>query len=141
MAELVGNERVDDIPLLLNQMEQLNLSVLVDEHFVGHGNWQGLSLGKVISGWLSYLLSQGDHRLNQVEAWASGLNHTLVHCLSPTVRSLDFSDDRLERVLDRLSDDVQWDGFEGALNCHTVRVYDLQVSCVRLDTTTSSGYR
>ena len=32
--------------------------------------------------------------------------------------------------------------FEGALNSHTVRVYDLQVSsCVRLDTTTSSGYR
>jgi transposase len=57
------------------------------------------------------------------------------------VRSLDFSDDRLGRVLDQLSDDQQWDKFEGALNRHTVRVYDLQVSCVRLDTTTSSGYR
>ena len=141
MAELIGNERVDDIPLLLNQMEKLNLSDLVDEHFVGHGNWQGLSLGRVLVGWLSYLLSQGDHRLNQVEAWASGLSHMLVHCLSPTVRSLDFSDDRLERVLDRLSDDLRWDAFERALNHHTVRVYDLRVSCVRLDTTTSSGYR
>ena len=42
MAELIGNERVDDIPLLLNQMKRLNLSGLVDEHFAGHGNWQGL---------------------------------------------------------------------------------------------------
>ena len=85
MAELVGNERVDDIPLLLNQMEKLNLSGLVDEHFEGHGNWQGLSLGKVLTGWLSYLLSQGDHRLNQVEAWASGLSSTLGQCLAPSV--------------------------------------------------------
>ena len=141
MAELIGNERVDDIPLLLDQMKRLNLSGLIDEHFAGHGNWQGLSLGNVLVGWLSYLLSQGDHRLNQVEGWALSLSHTLAHSLAPTVRSLDFSDDRLERVLDRLGDDAQWDVFEGALNGHTVRVYDLQVSCVRLDTTTSSGYR
>lgn len=140
-AHLIGNERVDDIPLLLSQMGQLNLSELVDEHFTQHGNWQGLSVGKVIMGWLSYLLSQGDHRLNPVEAWASGLSHTLEPCLAPDIRSLDFSDDRLERVLDRLSHDEQWDTFEGALNRHTVRVYDLEVSCVRLDTTTSSGYR
>jgi transposase len=141
MAQLIGNERVDDIPLLLNQMEKLNLSELADEHFPQHGNWQGLSLGKVIVGWLTYLLSQGDHRLNQVEAWAAGVSSTLMHCLAPTARSLDFSDDRLARVLDQLSDDVRWDAFEGALNRHTVRVYDLSVSCVRLDTTSSSGYR
>ena len=141
MAQLMGNKRVDDIPLLLNQMEKLNLSGLADEYFERHGNWQGLSLGKVMMGWLSYLLSQGDHRLNQVEDWAAGLSRTLATCIAPTVRSLDFSDDRLERVLDRLSDDQQWDEFEGALNRHTVRVYDLKVSCVRLDTTTSSGYR
>jgi len=141
MAQLIGNERVNDIPLLLNQMEKLNLNGLVDERFKEHGNWQGISLGQVLVGWLSYLLSQGDHRLNQVEAWATGLSSTLAYCLSPTVRSLDFSDDRLERVLDRLSDDSQWDVFEGALNSHTTRVYDLNVSCVRLDTTTSSSYR
>jgi len=141
MAHLIGNERVDDIPLLLRQMAHLKLSELIDEHFTPHGNWQGLSVGKVVVGWLSYLLSQGDHRLNQVEEWASGLRCTLQSCLAREVRSLDFSDDRLERVLDRLSDDEQWDQFEGTLNRYTVRVYDLAVSCVRLDTTTSSGYR
>nr|WP_228021955.1 hypothetical protein [Romeria gracilis] len=57
MAQLIANERVDDIPLLLNQMEKLKLSILVNEHFECHGNWQGLSLGKVLVGWLSYLLS------------------------------------------------------------------------------------
>ena len=77
---------------------------------------KGLSLGAVLVGWLSYLLSQGDHRLNQVEEWALGLKSTLSQCLSPSVRSLDFSDDRLERVLDRLGEDAAWDNFEGALN-------------------------
>jgi hypothetical protein len=38
MAQLIGNERVDDIPLLLSQMEKLNLSGLADEHFKQHGD-------------------------------------------------------------------------------------------------------
>ena len=141
MAELISNERVDDIPLLLSQMQKVGLSELVDEHFEPHGNWKGLSLGKVVMGWLSYILSQGDHRLNQVEAWASGLSHTLATCLDVSVRPLDFSDDHLATVLDELSDDLAWERFEGALNRQTVRVYDLSVETVRLDTTTASSYR
>ena len=77
MAQLISNERVDDIPLLLTQMQTLGLSELLDEHFETHGNWKGLSLGKVVSGWLSYIISQGDHRLNQVQDWAQGLSITL----------------------------------------------------------------
>ena len=141
MAELISNERVDDIPLLLSQMQKVGLSELVDEHFKTHGNWKGLSLGKVVMGWLSYILSQGDHRLNQVEVWAAGLSHTLETCLDGSARPLDFSDDHLATVLDELSDDLAWEGFEGALNRQTVRVYDLSVETVRLDTTTASSYR
>ena len=141
MAELISNERVDDIPLLLSQMRKLELSEQLDEHFKTHGHWQGLSLGQVVVGWLSYILSQGDHRLNQVEAWAAELSHTLKTCLEPSVRSLDFSDDRLASVLDELSQDGQWDAFEGSLNSQTLRVYDLHAQTLRLDTTTVSGYR
>ena len=107
---------------------KLNLSGLADKYFKGHGNWQGLGLGQVMMGWLSNLLSQRDHRPNQGEDWAAaGLISTLQHCLA--------------RMLDRLSGDQQWDEFEGALNRQTVRMYDLEASCVHLDTTTSSGYR
>lgn len=141
MAELISNERVDDIPLLLSQMRKLELSEQLDEHFKTHGHWQGLSLGQVVVGWLSYILSQGDHRLNQVESWAAELSHTLKPCLDVSVRSLDFSDDRLALVLDELSQDSQWEAFEGGLNSQTLRVYDLHAQTVRLDTTTVSGYR
>ena len=141
MAQLIANERVDDIPLLLNQMQKLNLSGLVDESFKSHGNWKGLSLGKVVVGWLAYILSQGDHRLNQVEDWIDGLKETFKVGLDPEVRSLDFSDDHLETVLDQFSDDEQWDSFEGKLSRHTLRVYSLSSECIRLDTTTAYGHR
>ncbi|EKU99097.1 hypothetical protein Lepto7375DRAFT_6320 [Leptolyngbya sp. PCC 7375] len=142
MAQLIANERVDDIPLLLNQMQKLNLSDLVDEYFKSHGNWKGISLGKVVVGWLAYILSQGDHRLNQVEDLGlMGSKETFKVGLDPAVRSLDFSDDHLETVLDQFSNDEQWDSFEGALSRHTLRVYRLSRECIRLDTTTAYGHR
>ncbi|MFZ1467213.1 MAG: DUF4277 domain-containing protein, partial [Anaerolineae bacterium] len=57
-------ESADDIPVLLASMSHLGLAELVDEHFRRHGNWQGLSPGGVLTGWLAYVLSEGDHRLN-----------------------------------------------------------------------------
>jgi transposase len=60
-------ERPDDIPLLLAQMEKMEVAALLDKHFPTHGNWQGLSLGQVVVVWLAYILSQGNHRLNSVQ--------------------------------------------------------------------------
>ena len=50
----IRNERVDDIPLLLSQIEKMQVGGLLDQHFPTHGNWQGLSLGQVTSVWLSF---------------------------------------------------------------------------------------
>ena len=61
-------ERVDDVPLLLGQIKKMRLAELIDDNFQAYGNWQGLSIGQVTTGWLSYILSQGDHRLNHVYA-------------------------------------------------------------------------
>src|SRR6516162_1343769 len=51
-------ERVDDIPLLLEQRQRMGLPTLLDTHFPAHGNWTGLSLGWVSTIWLSSILSQ-----------------------------------------------------------------------------------
>jgi len=137
---ITRTERVDDIPLLLAQMRKLGLAELMDEHFAAHGNWQGLSLGQVASGWLSYILSAGEHRLNHVESWAERLLITLRTGLEAEVRALDFSDDRLAALLDYLSEDEAWERFEGQLNGSVLRVYDLSAERVRLDTTTVKSY-
>jgi transposase len=142
MAEIltVTSERVDDIPLLIAQQKRMGLSELLDEHFPRPGNWQGLSLGQVSVGWLTHILSQADHCMNHVQAWAEQRLETLSECLGQTVRALDFSDDRLADILGALSDDDQWAGFEVALNQRLLRVYELKPQCVRHDGTTASGY-
>ena len=133
-------EPVDDIPVLLTTMKQLGLAALVDKHFMAHGNWQGLSPGEVMSGWLTYILSEGDHRLNQAEAWVQGRQHVLRPLLNRALQANDFRDDRLAIGLDLLSNDDNWSAFEAALNQRTLRVYALGPQCVRLDTTSASGY-
>jgi len=137
---IVRTERVDDIPLLLAQMRKMRLVEVIDEHFKAHGNWRGLSIGEVTSGWLSYVLSEGDHRMNHVEEWAKRISMTLSAGLVTEVRALDFSDDRLAAVLDNFSQDEDWENFERNLNGSILRVYDLKAERVRIDTTTAKSY-
>jgi transposase len=132
-------ERVDDIPLLLAQLQRMDVQPLLDDYFPTHGNWQGLSLGQVAVVWLSHILSQGDHRLNRVQDWAERHQETLKQGLHQPVRALDLSDDRLESVLRYLSDDSQWALFEPALNQRQIQVYDLHPKRLRLDSTSVSG--
>lgn len=137
---MITTERVDDIPLILSQLEKIQISTLLDKHFPTHGNWKGLSLGKVTQGWLSFILSESNHRLNHVEPWADGRLALLQSCLDSRTRVLDFSDDRLAAVLDYLSDDQLWEEFEADLGRESIRVYNLQAKRVRVDATTLKGY-
>src|SRR4051812_10997687 len=133
-------ERVDDIPLLLEQMQRMGLPTLLDDHFPTHGNWTGLSLGWVSTIWLSSILSRGDHRLVHVEPWVATRLWTLGVTTGQAVTRADFTDDRLETVLRRLSDDTRWAALEAALNQHLVRVYDLSTARVHVDSTSASVY-
>jgi transposase len=136
----ITTERVDDIPLLLSHLQRMDLPSLIEQHFHQHGNWQGLSAGWTATIWLAHLLSQADHRLNQVQPWADKRLTTLRACTRQPVLSTDLTDDRLASLLHMLSDDDAWTSFERALTRTSLRVYDLRPSRVRLDTTTSSGY-
>jgi transposase len=137
---IIITERVDDIPLLLEQMQRMGLPTLLDTHFPTHGNWTGLSLGWVTTIWLSSILSRGDHRMVHVEPWVSQRLYTLGATTGQTITRVDFADDRLEIVLRRLSDDTRWAAFESALTQRTVRVYDLQAQRVHVDSTSASAY-
>src|SRR5438552_2055824 len=133
-------ERVDDIPLLIEQMQRMGLPTLFDDHFPTHGNWTGLSLGWVSTIGLSSMLSRGDHRLVHVEPWVAERLWTLGATTGQAVKRVDFTDDRLESVLRHLSDDTRWAAFESSLNQHTVRVYDLSTARVHVDSTSASAY-
>src|SRR5437667_9970526 len=129
-------DRIDDLPLLLAQLDRMRLRELLDRHFPVHGNWQGLSLGWVTVLWLTHLLSEGDHRLNQVEPWALAHLTTLRQCTGQPVERRDLTDDRLAGVLRALADDDRWAAAETALTDRLLRIYELAVAPVRLDMTT-----
>lgn len=136
----VTTEQVDDIPVLLAQGKKIGVPELLDRHFWSHGNWRGTSFGWTSMVWLAHILSEGDHRLNQVEQWVEKRPHTLEISTGQRVRGLEWSDDRLGIVLDELANAEKWKAFETDLNRRTIRVYDLKPQRVRVDSTTTSGY-
>jgi transposase len=139
--QLMRVERVDDLPVLWACLQRLRVAELLDRRFPTHHLWLGeLSFGEVVSVWLVFLLSQGDHRLYQLQLWAEENLLTLQALLGKTVRPLDFHDDRLADLLDALATADPWRAFENDLNQDTVRVYDLSTSRFRLDSTTANSH-
>ena len=137
----IENEQVDDIPLLLAVIRQMGLIDIFNEQLERHGNWQGLAIGYIIAVWLAYILSEGDHRKSHLQKWVAEREHTLLYSLDiDEINELDFTDDKLSLILKKLSDNETWQKSEQAVNKHMIRVYDLDLEIVRIDTTTASSY-
>jgi transposase len=135
------HERVDDVPLLLAFLTRLRLPEILDRHLPPHPLHQGLSNGWLITVWIAYILSRADHRKSPVQEWADGLHHTLEILIDQPIRPVEFSDDRLTLVLNRLSNPDAWHELEADLWRTQCDVYALPpVRRVHLDATTSSGY-
>lgn len=139
-ALIIEIERIDELPILLAQLKQMQVGGLLDQYFPAHANWQGASLGQLVVVWLCHIISEANHRLNHVRPWVKERPHTLQSGLGVALTELDFTDDRLASVLDRLSQDARWEQFEQALGQHLVRVYDLGAGPVGVDSTAASAY-
>lgn len=141
MAEAeIRTERADDIPLLIYQQQKMGIPDVLNEVIHPHGHREGLSVGWLATVWLSYILSEGDHRMSEVEPWAEQQRHTLQALLPEPVGVKDFTDDRLADVLRYLSDDETWEKVETRLGQRLIRVYDLEQEPVRLDSTSVAVY-
>lgn len=139
--DAIENEQVDDIPLLLAVIKQMGLIDIFNEQFKQHGNWEGLAIGHIIAVWLAYILSEGDHRKSYVQDWVAEREHTLLYSLDVgEINELDFTDDKLAHILNKFSDDEIWQKSECEVNKRIIRVYDLDLEVIRIDTTTASSY-
>jgi hypothetical protein len=78
------HERVDDIPLIIAYLQQMRVAEMIDKHFPTNGNWTGLNLAEVAVVWLTFILSEGDHRLYHVQPWVTEHQQTLSRCLGKT---------------------------------------------------------
>jgi transposase len=136
----VLQERVDDLPLLLAQLCEMDVPALLNQAFKVHGNWHGLSFGHLVTVWLVFVLSESNHRLSHLRPWAAQRLHTLQTSLGVALAATDFTDDRLAQALRYLSQAAGWQRFEDLLNQGLLRVYDLPGNTIRLDSTTARSY-
>jgi transposase len=138
---LLRVEVVGDLPILWAILRRLELPATLDRHFPAPLHWKGpLTPGEVLSLWLLFVVSQGDHCLDHVSAWAEQHHGTLSALLGKAVLPVHFHDDRLADCLTRLAAGDSFAGLEGDLNRQTVRVYRLPTDTVRIDATTANSY-
>ena len=136
----ISSERIDDVVLLLNVMKEMGLPEIINQHLPRHWKEKGLSWGWVATIWLSYVLSQGDHRKVKVREWVKQRSYCLETVCDLELRETDFTDDRLSILLKRLSQTDTWSEIETNLNQKSISVYQLPVNQIRIDATTNSGY-
>jgi transposase len=135
------HEPVNDLPVLMHLMhDTLRYDELLDQRLPRHGNWQGLSLGQVMVTWLAHILSESNHYMSHVQDWAAKVPKTLSALWGQALRPTDLTDDRLAEVARQLSRAEVWEPLEQKVNQRQIRVYDLNVERVRLDTTTVNVY-
>jgi transposase len=138
---LLRVEVVGDLPILWATLGRLELPATLDRHFPAPLHWKGpLTPGEVLSLWLLFLVSQGDHCLNHVSTWVEQHHGTLSALLGKTVLPVHFHDDRLADCLSRLAAGDSFAHLERDLNRQTVRVYQLPTDTVRIDATTANSY-
>src|SRR3954447_11095833 len=138
---LLRVEVVGDLPVLWATFQRLHLLATLDRHFPAPLHWKGpLTPSEVLSIWLLFLVSQGDHCLNHVEPWIAQHQGTLSALLGKTVLPVAWHDDRLADWLDRLAAGDSSSLLERDLNCQSIRVYQLPTELVRIDATTANSY-
>ena len=133
-------ERVDDIPVIYGLLERMGIQAIIDQVIKPHGNWQGLSPGRVITIWLVHILSEQSHLMEPVQQWVRRRLYLLESLTGEAVNELDFTDDRLAMCLRDLSKVGAWHAIEEQVGQRLLRVYDLQPETLRLDATVGSVY-
>ena len=136
----VTNEQVNDVPLLVGILEDMGIRRHIDGQVRQHASWEGISVGTIIEIWLCYMLTEQDHRLVAVRAWANERREMFNALLGIELRETDLTDDRLAVVLDKIGYEQIQAQVDGVMLKEWVMVYALPSETIRLDSTSVSVY-
>ncbi|MBK8797506.1 MAG: IS1634 family transposase [Anaerolineales bacterium] len=137
----IDSERIDDVPLLMHWMLEMHIDRIIDAAIgAPHGNRQGLSYGQLAVVYLAYILSQCRHFLSPVREWVAKHQQGLTQALGQPIGETDFTDDRLEDLLDAVGQEDVGEEIEKQLGQHLIRAYALPTATARIDTTTVNVY-
>lgn len=139
-------EALDDLPILIAALEQLDLPALLGQVIGTHGTTQRykvLTNASALLVWLLFLLTQGDHRKYTVASWVAQHQQTLEALFRQPIAPEECSDDRLSTILTRLADPLTQETLDGELATRTIHVYLPMgggLLAVHLDATTTYGF-
>lgn len=137
----IEQQRIDDIPLLLAIMAEMQIQAQIDKEIKPHGLWQGCSVGTIVVVWLSYILTEHDHRLEPVQGWVNVRQALFNRLLGIELRDTDFTDDRLAKVLTMLGLEDSQALIDRQLNQEWITLYELPTEVTRYDSTTITVYQ
>lgn len=124
----------------LTSTQYSSAPAVIPARHAGRINWDGASVGTVVSIWLSHILQERDHTMVSVRDWAAERVQTIQRLLDLDLRPTDCTDDRLARILTMLGDPATQAALDAALLQRWIRVYCLPTATVRLDSTSVSVY-
>ncbi|MEH1844568.1 MAG: hypothetical protein V7L25_06075 [Nostoc sp.] len=78
LLQKIISERIDDVVLVLEVMKKMGLPEILNQHLPCHWKQEGLDRGWVSCIWLSYIISQGDHRKVRVREWVEQRRYTII---------------------------------------------------------------
>lgn len=141
------SERVDDLPLIVYWLLQMQVDQIIDAVLpMPHGNRHGLSYGQLAVVFLTYILTQYDHRMCPVEAWVRDHHQTLEQATGWWIGDKEATDDRLEDLLSAIGAEEQVEmslpseRIEEQVGGHVIQAYALPTQLARIDTTSFSVY-
>jgi transposase len=137
----VSSFPVDDVPVLIGLMKSMGLSQAIDDCLKTNGNHKGLSSGLLAVIWLTFILTQGDHRKSAVRTWVAQRKLVLEQLLEVPISDVDFTDDRLGLLAKRFGDRSAWEKLEENLwkDSMTIITPNNGIMAVRVDASTFSG--
>lgn len=139
MYPAIKIERVDNLPIILVWLVKMKVAELIDSIWTPHGNWQGLSYGKLAVLFITYVIQSRTHNLSKMEKWLEDHHNVLEGATGWTLREKEATDDRLGILLENLGQDEEAIyKMQQKLSQHQIQAFKLPTKVARYDTTSFS---
>lgn len=132
-------ERVDNLPIIITWLLNMQVHIIIDALWSKHGNWQGLSYGQLSLLFIAYIIHRRTHRLMNMENWLNDHRTVIMRLTGWPLGEKEATDDRLGLLLTALGEDEeQGVKMQQKMGQHLIQAFALPTEVARYDTTTFS---
>ena len=136
---IIRIERVDELPLILTWLLKMRIAEMIDGIWQAHGQWEGLSYGKLALLFVTYIIHQRSHQLMKMEGWLNDHRTVIEQVTGWSIRPKEATDDHIGLLLDEMgSSEEKGVVLQQQLGEHLIHAYELPTEVARYDTTTFS---